>query len=131
MAHLAFSSDPEHLECAEFGVSVLKKARGRGYGSRLFERAVIHARNQGVNLLFIHALSENIAMIRIARRLQDEGRGARLVLQVHDELLLEVPEPEVSKVRDLVRAEMCGAYDLDPALAVDVGVGDNWAEAKS
>lgn len=68
MAHLAFSNDPEHLECAEFGVSVLKKARGRGYGSRLFERAVTHARNQGVNMLFIHALSENVAMLRIARK---------------------------------------------------------------
>ncbi|MES3001764.1 MAG: GNAT family N-acetyltransferase [Pseudomonadota bacterium] len=67
MAHLAFSSDPEHLECAEFGVSVLHKARGRGYGTRLFERAVIHARNEGVELLFIHALSENTAMIKIAR----------------------------------------------------------------
>ena len=67
MAHLAFSIDPEHLECAEFGVSVLKKARGRGYGARLFERAVIHARNEGVELLFIHALSENTAMLKIAR----------------------------------------------------------------
>jgi GNAT superfamily N-acetyltransferase len=67
MAHLAFSRDPEHLECAEFGVSVLKKARGRGYGARLFERAVIHARNEGVELLFIHALSENTAMLKIAR----------------------------------------------------------------
>ena len=53
------------------------------------------------------------------------------MLQVHDELLLEVPETEVSKVRELVRAEMCGAYDLDPPLAVDAGVGDNWADAKS
>lgn len=67
MAHLAFSRDPEHLECAEFGVSVLKKARGRGYGARLFERAVMHARNEGVELLFIHALSENTAMLKIAR----------------------------------------------------------------
>ena len=67
MAHLAFSRDPEHLECAEFGVSVLKKARGRGYGAQLFERAVIHARNEGVELLFIHALSENTAMLKIAR----------------------------------------------------------------
>ncbi|HSI52425.1 MAG: GNAT family N-acetyltransferase [Ramlibacter sp.] len=67
MAHLAFSVDPEHLGCAEFGVSVLKKARGRGYGGRLFERACIHARNEGVELLFIHALSENTAMIKIAR----------------------------------------------------------------
>jgi DNA polymerase-1 len=71
-----------------------------------------------------------VAMIRIHRRLRDEGRGARLVLQVHDELLLEVPDAEVSAVKELVRAEMCGAYPLDPPLAVDVGVGDNWREAK-
>jgi GNAT superfamily N-acetyltransferase len=45
MAHLAFSIDPQYTSCAEFGVSVAKSARGRGYGSRLFERAVMHARN--------------------------------------------------------------------------------------
>jgi len=67
MAHLAFSADPKCLSCAEFGVSVARSARGRGYGSRLFERAVMHARNEGVNLLFIHALSENTAMLKIAR----------------------------------------------------------------
>jgi GNAT superfamily N-acetyltransferase len=67
MAHLAFSGQAEHRSCAEFGVSVLRKARGRGYGSRLFERAAIHARNEGVELMFIHALSENRVMIRIAR----------------------------------------------------------------
>lgn len=67
MAHLAFSEAAEHRSCAEFGVSVLKKARGRGYGSRLFERAVIHARNEGVDLMFIHALTENTAMLKIAR----------------------------------------------------------------
>jgi RimJ/RimL family protein N-acetyltransferase len=68
VAHLAFAHDPALLSCAEFGVSVLKKARGRGYGSRLFERAVMHARNEGVDMLFIHALSENTAMLRIARK---------------------------------------------------------------
>ena len=68
MAHLAFSADPAHMSCAEFGVSVLKKARGRGYGTRLFERAVVHARNEGVQMLFVHALSENTAMIKIARK---------------------------------------------------------------
>jgi DNA polymerase I len=72
-----------------------------------------------------------VAMIRIHDRLRIEGRSARLVLQVHDELLLEVPETEVSAVRELVRGEMCGAYPLDPPLAVDVGVGDDWNEAKS
>jgi RimJ/RimL family protein N-acetyltransferase len=54
--------------CAEFGVSVSSQARGRGYGSRLFDRAVMHARNEGVSMLFIHALSENTAMLKIARQ---------------------------------------------------------------
>ncbi len=67
MAHLAFSTQAESSHCAEFGVSVLKAARGRGYGARLFDRAVVHARNEGVDLLFVHALSENAAMLRIAR----------------------------------------------------------------
>ncbi|WP_310568212.1 GNAT family N-acetyltransferase [Hydrogenophaga sp.] len=68
MAHLAFSVDPQCHSCAEFGVSVSRQARGRGYGSRLFERAVMHARNEGVSQLFIHALSENTAMLKIARK---------------------------------------------------------------
>ena len=68
VAHLAFSASVEHRSCAEFGVSVLKKVRGRGYGSRMFQRAVIHGRNHGVDLLFIHALSENAAMLKIARK---------------------------------------------------------------
>jgi DNA polymerase-1 len=92
----------------------------------LGERYAVNFVMQGSNADII-----KVAMVRIARRLREEGRGARLVLQVHDELLLEVPEPETSAVRDLVRAEMVGAYALDPPLAVDVGVGDNWAEAKS
>jgi DNA polymerase-1 len=71
-----------------------------------------------------------VAMIRIGKRLREEGRGARLVLQVHDELLVEAPDAEVSIVKELVRSEMCAAYPLDPPLAVDVGAGDNWREAK-
>jgi len=50
---------------------------------------------------------------------------------VHDELLLEVPEAEVGPVRELVRKEMVSAFPLDPPLAVDVGVGDAWNDAKS
>lgn len=66
MAHLAFSNDMVVNPGSEFGVSVLPKARGRGYGSRLFERAVMHARNRGVRTIFVHALSKNVAMLRIA-----------------------------------------------------------------
>jgi DNA polymerase-1 len=91
----------------------------------LGERLAVNFVMQGSNADII-----KVAMVSINRRLREEGRGAKLVLQVHDELLLEVPDKEVSAVRELVRAEMCGAYDLDPPLAVDVGVGEDWAQAK-
>jgi DNA polymerase I len=91
----------------------------------LGERLAVNFVMQGSNADII-----KVAMVRIHDRLRAEGRGARLVLQVHDELLLEVPEAEVSAVKELVREEMCRAYDLDPPLAVDVGVGDDWHEAK-
>ena len=68
MAHLAYSINPQFNLCAEFGVSVRPTARGRGYGARLFERATMHASNEGVALLFVHALSENTAMLKIARK---------------------------------------------------------------
>jgi DNA polymerase I len=91
----------------------------------LGERLAVNFVMQGSNADII-----KVAMIHIHRRLQDEGRSARLVLQVHDELLLEAPDAEVGAVKDLVREEMCGAYELDPPLAVDVGVGRDWNEAK-
>jgi DNA polymerase-1 len=94
----------------------------RGFG----ERVAVNFVMQGSNADII-----KVAMVEIHRRLREEGRGARLVLQVHDELLLEVPETEITAVRELVREEMTGAYPLDPPLAVDIGAGDDWAEAKA
>jgi GNAT superfamily N-acetyltransferase len=71
MAHLAYLpvdvAAAQAPATAEFGVSVAKRARGRGFGARLFEHAVLHARNRGCDRLFIHALSENTAMLKIAR----------------------------------------------------------------
>jgi len=67
MAHLAIMREQDRPSLAEFGVSVQAHARGRGYGGRLFERAVMHARNEKIALMYIHALSENAPMIRIAR----------------------------------------------------------------
>ncbi len=72
-----------------------------------------------------------VAMVRVHERLRAEGRASRLVLQVHDELLLEAPDAEVPAAREALREEMCGAYPLDPPLAVDVGVGEDWNQAKS
>ena len=68
MAHLAFGDEGQHESCAEFGVSVLKQARGRGFGGRLFDRCVMAARTRGVSMMFIHALTENTAMLKIARK---------------------------------------------------------------
>jgi DNA polymerase I len=94
----------------------------RGFG----ERVAVNFVMQGSNADIIKR-----AMVAIHERLREEGRGARLVLQVHDELLVEAPDAEVSAVKGLLRDEMCGAYPLDPPLAVDVGAGDTWADAKS
>ncbi|HYY76538.1 MAG TPA: DNA polymerase I [Gaiellaceae bacterium] len=130
----------------DFIQRTIEQAERDGYASTLFGRRrpvpELKARNRqtrgfgerlAVNFVMQGSAADIIkaAMVAIHRRLREEGRGARLVLQVHDELLLEVPDVETTAVRDLVREEMCGAYPLDPPLAVDVGVGDDWNEAKS
>ncbi|MGZ4201443.1 MAG: DNA polymerase, partial [Thermoleophilaceae bacterium] len=71
-----------------------------------------------------------VAMVRCWKRLREEGLATRLVLQIHDELLFEAPEAEIDRATAIIQREMTAAYDLDPALAVDVGVGVNWLEAK-
>jgi DNA polymerase-1 len=91
----------------------------------LGERLAVNSVMQGTAADII-----KIAMVSIHKRLRDEGRASRLVLQVHDELLVEAPDAEVSTVKELVRHEMSAAYPLDPPLGVDVGAGDDWNEAK-
>jgi DNA polymerase-1 len=67
-----------------------------------------------------------IAMIRLADRLAREGSGARMLLQVHDELLLEAPRDEVATLAPMVRETMEGALPLDVPLTVDLKTGDDW-----
>ncbi len=67
LAHPGVEPNGHRQDIAEFGVSVLPRARGRGFGHRLFEHAVLHARNRGVQRLMVHTLSENNAMLRIAK----------------------------------------------------------------
>ncbi len=103
MAHLAFSISPELQSGAEFGVSVLAKARCRGYGSRLFDRAVMHARNEGVDMMLIHALSENAAMLNIARK-----AGARIErIGSESEAFLKLPLANLdSRMTEMVEEQM-------------------------
>ena len=70
-----------------------------------------------------------VAMVNIDRRLSSEQLQARMLLQVHDELVFEVPVGELEKVRELVRIEMETAVPIDLPLKVDIGTGKNWAEA--
>jgi DNA polymerase-1 len=70
-----------------------------------------------------------MAMVAIDRRLAEERLRATMILQVHDELVLEVAEAERERAADVVRAEMEGVYTLKVPLRVDVGWGRNWAEA--
>lgn len=103
MAHLAFSVDPQWATCAEFGVSVAASQRGRGMGARLFDRAMTFARNQGVHMFFIHALSENVPMLNIARK-----AGARVERDGSEsEAYLSLPQATLdSQISGLLQGQM-------------------------
>jgi len=69
-------------------------------------------------------------MVRCQNALAATGGETRLVLQIHDELLFEGPPGEMEDATELVRREMCAAYQLDPPLEVEIGVGKDWLDAK-
>ena len=92
---------------------------------RLGERLAVNTVIQGTAADII-----KMAMVRCQRALREAGGGTRLVLQIHDELLFEGPPEEMDGATELVRREMCAAYQLDPPLEVDIGVGQDWLDAK-
>jgi DNA polymerase-1 len=92
---------------------------------RLGERLAVNTVIQGTAADII-----KVAMVRCQNALGESGAGTRLVLQIHDELLFEGPPGEMEAATELVRREMCAAYQLDPPLEVDIGVGKDWLDAK-
>jgi ribosomal protein S18 acetylase RimI-like enzyme len=124
LAHLAYprpgSPGPQ---AAEFGGSVMPQARGRGYGARLFEHAMLHARNRGLDTLFIHALSENTTMLRIARR-----AGARVERDGSEsDAFLKLPQDTLaSQVEQWVGD---GAAEIDYRLKQQARLVDNLLDA--
>jgi len=92
---------------------------------RLGERLAVNTVIQGTAADII-----KVAMVRCQAALREAGGETRLVLQIHDELLFEGPPGEMEGAADLVRREMCAAYQLDPPLEVDIGVGRDWLDAK-
>jgi DNA polymerase-1 len=71
-----------------------------------------------------------VAMTRIHHAIRAAGLRSRMVLQVHDELVFEVPPEELERMKELVRAQMENVMELRVPLVVDLGVGPNWLEAK-
>jgi DNA polymerase-1 len=96
-----------------------RNANARGFA----ERTAVNTPLQGTAADMI-----KVAMIRIEEMLK--GRESRMLLQVHDELVFEVPPAELDEMRVLVKREMEGVRNLDVPLVVEVGVGDNWRDAK-
>jgi DNA polymerase-1 len=122
----------------------IRKARDIGYVTTMFGRKRytrdIHSRNQvvrgnaernAINAPIQGTAADiiKIAMIRIHCRLKKEALKAKMILQVHDELIFEVLPEELERVKEIVIAEMAGAADLDVPLKVDWGTGKNWLEA--
>ncbi len=104
----------------------IPELRSRKWPTRsLGERLAVNTPIQGTSADII-----KVAMVRSRDRLREAGLDTRLVLQIHDELLFEAPEGEVDQAKEIVAREMANAYELDPPLGVDVGVGDNWLAAK-
>jgi DNA polymerase-1 len=98
------------------------KNRQRREGAR---RAAENMPNQGMVAEII-----KLAMIRVHARLREEGMASRMLLQVHDELLLEVPEGELAEVAALVVREMENAVELSVPLKVEVKSGRSWGEMR-
>jgi DNA polymerase I len=121
-------------------------AREQGYVETLFKRRryIPEIRDRNFNMrAYAERTAQNsplqgsaadlikLAMVRTHRAIRQRELRSRMLLQVHDELLFEVPVAEVEEMRDLVRRQMETVVPLDVALVVDIGVGPNWRDAKA
>ena len=104
----------------------LPELKSKNFNMRSFgERVALNTPIQGTAADIIKA-----AMVHVEDRLQREGRKARLLLQVHDELIIECPPEEVEPVKALLVEEMEHAFPLSVKLVADVSEGENWYDAK-
>ena len=129
----------------EYLDTMVETARSKGYVETIFNRRryVPELKERNFNMrAFGERVATNapiqgsaadlikIAMIRIHHAIRDSGMESRMLLQVHDELVFEVPPSELAPISALVKREMEGAASLSVPLVVDIGVGDNWLETK-
>lgn len=103
----------------------IPELKSKNYNQRSFgERVAMNMPIQGAAADII-----KLAMVRADRRMRREGLKARLILQVHDELVIECPNEEAEKAAKILKDEMEGAAELSLPLTVDIKIGQNWAEA--
>ncbi|MDZ7371376.1 MAG: DNA polymerase I [candidate division KSB1 bacterium] len=124
--------------------NTVREARNNGYVTTLFKRRRyipdINSDNRRVRE-FAERTAINtpiqgsaadmikIAMIRIQKRFNEEKLGAKMIMQVHDELVFDVPKSEQEAVKELIRREMEKAVEMEVPVKVEIGVGDNWLQA--
>ena len=134
LAHLAYEpsldSDPGRASAAEFGVSVALRGRGRGYGARLFDHAVLRARNRGVDTIVIHALTENVAMLKIVRNagatIERTGVDAEAHLRLPPENFASILAGQVEQhLGELDYQFKQGARQLDTLLEIGTRDADH------
>lgn len=136
----------EHPRVLEYQDRLLHDCRAKGYVSTILgrRRAIsgirastsyknrVQPEREAINIEIQGSAADliKVAMLNIHRRLKTENRQAKLLLQIHDELVLEAPPKEVEPVSTLVREEMAGALSdqIDVPIAVDLGVGPNWLD---
>ena len=132
-------------QVAQFMSATIERAKEEGYVKTLWGRRrqipELRARNYQVRTLgerlavntVIQGTAADIiklAMVRCHRALAASKLHTRLLLTIHDELLFEGPPAEADDARELIEREMCGVWEHEPAMAVDIGVGRTWLEAK-
>jgi DNA polymerase-1 len=130
---------------AQFMAETIERAKEEGYVTTLWGRRrqipELRARNYQVRTLgerlavntVVQGTAADViklAMVRCERALEVAELRTRLILTIHDELLFEGPPQELSVARELIEREMVGVWEHEPPMAVDVGVGRNWLEAK-
>lgn len=136
-----FNAFPKIKDCID---RIIEQAQQDGYVKTLFDRKRYipeinnmnrnlqeMGKREAVNTVIQGTAADiiKIAMIHVHHRFQKEGLNSKMMLQIHDELLFEVPEKELPKVKKVVVEEMEGVIKLKAPLRVDLGVGHNWLEA--
>jgi DNA polymerase-1 len=128
---------------ADYVSSAIRDARERGYATTILgrrrplyglrstnSRARAEAERMAINTPIQGSAADmiKVAMVAVWRRLKEQGLEARMILQVHDELLFELPEVEKEELSALVRREMEQAMQLSVPVKVDIGTGRSWFE---